>query len=159
MYKIYDRRDKGKVILEIVAGTIDKGVEAAVKQGVSFAQANLRDINLNDLDLRGGNFKGADFRSSDLSHTDFRDANLRNAEFHGANMHGMDIRGAGIDFASWPLWCGSVGLIIDEEQAKQFLSHAFNAAKAFWPGGLTDEQKDWLNLFHRISEGGFPEFR
>jgi len=159
MCKIYDKIDKNKVIFEITAGSIGKGIEVAVKQGISLAHADLRHIDLDNRDLSGGEFTSADFRNSRLSRTDFRGANLWDAEFHGANMHGMDIRGAGIDFTSWPLWCGSVGVIVDEKQARQILAHAFNATKAFWPGGLTDEQKGWLNLFHRISEGEFPEFR
>ena len=47
---------------------------------------------------------------------------------------------------------------IDEKLAKQLLSHAFNAAREFWPGDLTQEQIDWLNGFHRIQSKEFPEF-
>jgi hypothetical protein len=157
-YQIHHRLDKNKIIIEVVCGAIGRCIEAAVKQEVSFAHADLRSVNLDDRDLRGGNFAGADFRNADLNRTNFRGANLLDAEFHGASMKGMDIRGAGIDFASWPLWCGNQSIIMDEEQAKQFLAHVFNAAEAFWPGGLTDEQKDWLNSFRRIRSKFLPEF-
>ena len=75
-----------------------------------------------------------------------------------ADLRDANLGGADLDFSCWPLWCGSKNVKIDEKQAKQLLSHAFNAAREFWPGFLTKEQIDWLNDFHRIKSNEFPKF-
>ena len=69
-----------------------------------------------------------------------------------------NLRGADLDFSCWPLWCGSQNVKIDENQAKQLLAHAFNTAREFWPGVLTEDQINWLNGFHRIKSNEFPKF-
>jgi len=109
--------------------------------------------NLRDADLKGANLRYADLRDADLRDADLRDADLRYADLRDA-----DLRDADLDFSCWPLWCGSQKVKIDEKQAKQLLAHAFNAAREFWPGHLTQEQIDWLNDFHRIESNEFPKF-
>ena len=79
--------------------------------------------------------------------------NLENANLHEANL-----QWANIDFSCLPLWCGSVDIIIDEKQAKQIMAHAINLALKYWPGGITEEQKAWLNDFHKIKAYVFPKF-
>ena len=49
-------------------------------------------------------------------------------------------------------------IIIDEKQAKQIMAHAINLALKYWPGGITEEQKAWLNDFHKIKAYVFPKF-
>jgi len=80
-------------------------------------------------------------------------------EVNKYNLRGANLRGADIDFSCWPLWCGSANVSIDERTAKQLLAHAFNAAEKYWQGGLTQNQKDWLNDFHRIKSDEFPKFK
>lgn len=87
-----------------------------------------------------------------------RGANLQETNLRGANLLGANLRGADLDFSCWPLWCGSNNVKIDKRQAKQLLAHAFNVAKDFWPDELTQNQKDWLNEFHRIQSNEFPKF-
>lgn len=74
----------------------------------------------------------------------------------GADLWRADLRGADLDFSCLPLWCGSVDIKIDEKLAKQFLAHAFNASKEFCQP--TEEQKEFINSFHRILSGEFPKF-
>ena len=40
-----------------------------------------------------------------------------------ANLHGADLSGADLDFAAWPLWCGSLQVALDERQQAQLLYH------------------------------------
>lgn len=85
--------------------------------------------------------------------SDFRGSNLTRVNLTSANLIG-----ANIDFSCLPLWCWSKGIIIDKKQAKQLGMHVFNLIERFWPGGLTKDQKEWLNESHRITDGSFPEF-
>ena len=45
-------------------------------------------------------------------------ANLREADLRGANL-----RGADIDYACWPLWCGSKTVKVDAKIARQLAAH------------------------------------
>jgi hypothetical protein len=147
----------GLILFELNYGTFRNCVEKAVKQ-VGLQRADFRRCNLSGYDLEGGEFQHADFQDAALSYVNFRDANLSGANFNGAVTQDMDIRGARIDSSCWSLWRGNQGIIMDEEQAKQFLVYAFNAAEKYWPGGLTDEQRYWLDSFYRISDGLYPAF-
>jgi hypothetical protein len=69
-------------------------------------------------DLRGADLGGADLRGADL-----RGANLWGAYLRGANLRGADLGGADIDFAAWPLWCGSMGVKVDLGIVYQLLAH------------------------------------
>lgn len=68
-----------------------------------FREANLSKANLSEANLNGANLRGADLRWADLS--------------------GANLRGANIDFACWPLWCGSRGIIVDMRLVYQLLAH------------------------------------
>ena len=96
--------------------------------------------NLRGADLYGANLHGADLSGANLS---------------GAKLHGADLYGANIDFAAWPLWCGSKDVKIDERIARQLLAHAFQVAGQFCPP--TPEQVEFCNGFHRIQSGEFPK--
>ena len=98
------------------------------------------------------------YKKKNLRGEDLRDSNLERADLRDADLRGADLRDANIDYSCWPLWCGTQNVIIDERQARQLLAHAFNAALIFFPGGLTEDQKKWLNEFHRIKSGEFCRF-
>ena len=134
-----------------------------IKPYANLEGANLRDANLWCANLRGADLRDADLRDADLRDANLwcanlRDANLRGADLRDANLRGANLRGANLDYSYWPLWCGSQNVKIDEDQAKQLLAHAFNAAREFWPSHLTQKQIDWLNGFHRIKSNEFPKF-
>ena len=90
------RWDNGKVIYEGDFNTNKELVEGAVREGLSLKYTNMANMDLSGADLR---------------HTDLKYANLRHA-----NLESADLESANIDFASWPLWCGSIGVIMDEKQ-------------------------------------------
>ncbi len=78
---------------------------------------------------------------------DFSHANLSMANLSRANLSG-----AGIDFSSWPLWCGSLEVKLDDKQIIQLLFHALapvtkeNSAELV---GLRNQALPILNKFHR----------
>ena len=94
----------------------------------------------------GANLYGADLCNADLYGADLRNADLRTADLHGANL----------DFSCWPLWCGSSGVKVDKEQARQLLSHAFNVSQKYCKP--TKKQKDFMNEFDKIQSKEFPRF-
>ena len=115
------------------------------------SRTNLRGADLTGADLRGANLTGADLRGADLT-----GPALRGADLVGADLVGADLRGADLDFSAWPLWCGSVGVVVDERIARQLLAHAFSVAGEFCRP--TPRQREFLNEFDRIAGGEFPRF-
>ena len=117
--------------------------------------ANLRGANLSEADLRGANLSEADLFGANLSEADLSEANLFRANLSEANLSRADLRGAnlcgaGLDFGQWPLWCGSLGVKIDERLARQLVYHALAVSKEWFKP--TKKQLEWVNKFHRIPE-------
>jgi hypothetical protein len=96
----------------------EKGGERADLGGADLRCANLRGADLGGADLRCANLRGADLWGADL-----RGAYLRGADLRGADLWGADLGGAYIDFAAWPLWCGSMGVKVDLGIVYQLLAH------------------------------------
>lgn len=92
----------------------------------------------------------ADMRWEDMRGTDMRRANL-----YGADLYEADLRGANLDLSCWPLWCGSLDVIVDKRIAAQLAYHFCRiicddeevkaAQKALAP---------IANQFHRVNECG-----
>ena len=130
-----------------------KGVKAELR-GADLQGAILQGADLQGADRRGAVLRGADLQGADLQGAILQDAILRGADLQGADLRntslrGASLQGADIDFSAWPLWCGSKDVKIDERQAIQLFSHVFNVGLKYWPGGLTDEQIDFINRFHQ----------
>ena len=69
--------------------------------------------------------RDANLCSVDLSDANLCRANLCGANLHRADLHGADLRGTNLDFATWPLWCGTKDVILDEEQQDQLCLHLY----------------------------------
>ncbi len=82
-------------------------------------RANLWDANLQD-----ANLQDADLQDADLQDANLQDANLWGANLWGANLQDANLWGANINFCSWPIWCGSLKVHIDDEIGLQLLYHA-----------------------------------
>lgn len=111
--------------------------------------------NLSDADLRG-----ADLYNADLSNADLRGANLSNADLRGANLSNADLsnadlRGADLDYSCWPLWCGSLDVLVDEQIAAQLAYH-FCSLNCDDPDYIKTRNLilDFANKFHRVKECG-----
>ena len=113
-------------------------IELALLYGADWRGADLRHANLSGADLRGAdlsdaNLSGADLSDADLSDANLSDANLRGADLRGAdlrcadlrgaNLRGADLSGANIDYVSWPIWCGSKRVKVDNKIAMQLAAH------------------------------------
>ena len=69
--------------------------------------------DLSRIDLCHANLSWADLFGADLRHANLNKANLSEANLSGANL----------DFASWPLWCGSLRAKADEALCAQLAYH------------------------------------
>lgn len=106
-------------------------------------------------DLREANLRWADLRGVDMRCTDIRCTDMRWSDTRWADIRGSDIRGVNLDFACWPLWCGSLDVIVDKRIAAQLAYHFCRiicdddevkaAQKALAP---------LANQFHRVAECG-----
>ena len=74
-------------------------------------------------DLSYANLIGANLSGSNLSYADLSYADLRCANLSGANLSDANLRGANIDHASWPIWCGSKHVNVDNKIAMQLAAH------------------------------------
>lgn len=93
-------------------------------------------------------------------------ANLQGADLRGADLRDVDLRyadllGVDLDYSCWPLWCGSLGVHIDDRLAKQLLYHLLR--NAAYSKNISEEVKNTLlepeivalaNEFHRADECG-----
>jgi len=95
-------------------------------RGADLQEANLRWANLRGADLQDANLRGADLQDANL-----QDANLRGADLQDANLQEANLQGANLDFACWPLHCGSFNLgKTDDRLVSQLLQHLLHAAIA-----------------------------
>ena len=99
--------------------------------------------------LKSGGIEG---KRADLSGANLRGADLHRADLREADLHRADLSEANIDFACWPLWCGSLRAKVDDRIARQLLYHAFAVGIEFFPGGLTKDQKTWLQEFEHATD-------
>ena len=74
-------------------------------------------------DLRSADLRGAILSCANLRGADLRNADLKDADLMGANLSDADLSGADLDFSTWPLWCGSKHVKVDEKFAMQYLGH------------------------------------
>ena len=123
-----------------------KDLQHAVLRGAVLQHAELQHTILEDSDLEGAILRGADLRHSDL---------------RGAKLRHSDLRGADLDYASWPLWCGSLKAYVDDRIAIQLLYHTLSVvqhspfvSEEVKAKLLTPEIVSLANRFHRALEGG-----
>lgn len=81
---------------------------------------------------------------------DLRYANLRGVKLKSANLGGADI-----DYSSWPLWCGSLGVKVDKRIAAQLAYH-FCRLDCDDPAYIKARNAilDFANQFHRVGGCG-----
>jgi len=139
----------------------EEGGKRADLRRADLQDANLRDADLRDADLRGANLWGADLRGADLQDADLRGANLRDANLRRADLQDADLRGADLDYAAWPLWCGSFGVKADRRLAAQLAYHFCRID--FGDDELCKDMQESLvqlaNEFHRVGEIGIPPIK
>lgn len=111
--------------------------------------------NLRWADLRWADLQGADLQGANLRWADLKGANLREGNLRGTDLRWTDLRGADLDYSCWPLWCGSLGVIVDKQIAAQIAYHFFRLVCADLDVKAAQEAiKGLSNQFHRINECG-----
>ena len=144
--------DREEAINLIARGEMDRLLDFNLR-GADLHRANLYGAN-----LRGAYLRGAYLRGANLYGANLREADLCGANLCGADLRKADLRGANIDYACWPLWCGSLGVKVDVRIARQLAYHLcaldcddpeyIKARNALLP---------FANQFHRVQECGILE--
>ena len=138
----------------------EEGGKRANLQWANLQEANLQWANLQEANLQEANLQWANLRGADLRWADLHEANLRGADLQGADLRGADLRGANLreadlDFACWPLWCGSLNVKVDKRIAAQLAYH-FYRLDCDDPDYIAARNAivDFANTFHRVKECG-----
>ena len=124
-------------------------------------RADLQGANLQRADLQYADLRYADLWGADLRRADLRRAELQGANLQGADLQGADLRRADLDFSAWPLWCGSIGAIVDDRIQRQLLYHAYATDNPEQDADIAELFQSELfrrviAKFHRFEEcGGF----
>ena len=112
-------------------------------------------------DLHGADLRGAILNDSDLQGADLRGAILRGADLRQSDLRQSDLQGADLDYASWPLWCGSMKAYVDDRLAIQLLYHTLSVvqyspyvSEEVKKALLSEENVRIANRFHRVGECG-----
>lgn len=136
-------------------------LHGAKLRDTDFRNSDLRDTDFRHTDLRHADLRDTELQHTELQHADLRHADLRDTELHGAKLYHADMREADIDFASWPLWCGSLKAYVDDRIAIQLLYHTLSVvqhspyvSEDVKAKLLTPEIVSLANRFHRVLEGG-----
>ena len=136
-------------------------LHGAKLRDTDFRNSDLRDTDFRHTDLRHADLRDTELQHTELQHADLRHADLRDTELHGAKLYHADMRDADIDFASWPLWCGSLKAYVDDRIAIQLLYHTLSVVQH--SPYVSEEVKEALlsaenvriaNRFHRALECG-----
>ena len=72
---------------------------------------------------------GTDLYHARLRGADLQSAILEDSDLRGADLQHSDLRDADIDYASWPLWCGSLKAYVDDRIAIQLLYHTLSVVQ------------------------------
>ena len=105
--------------------------------------------------------KRANLTGADLTKADLIGANLTEANLTGADLRGANLRGANLDYAVWPMWCGSFDVEADRRLAAQLAYHFCRID--FGDDVVCLVAQDALvtlaNEFHRVVEHGVPPIK
>ena len=109
----------------------------------------LADADLTDADLTRADLTRANLTRANLTDANLTDANLTRANLTDADLTRANLTRADLDFACWPLWCGSLNVILDDRLKAQLVYHVISVCGA---DKFTPEQLAFANTFHRVGE-------
>ena len=83
------------------------------------------------------------------------DAGGERANLSRANLSGANLSEADLDYSCWPLWCGSLNVVVDARIARQLAYH-FCRLDCDDPEYLEARKAiaKFANKFHRVDECG-----
>ena len=114
--------------------------------------------DLQRADLQEANLLYADLQEANLLYADLQEANLRGADLQEANLLYADLQDANINFCSWPIWCGSLKVHIDDEIGLQLLYHAvspilYSKNTSKWLKRVVTGLVSTVNMFIKVKTG------
>lgn len=105
--------------------------------------------------FHGADLCGADLCGANLCGAYLNEANLCGAYLSRADLNRAHLSGANLDYSSWPLWCGSLNVVVDARIARQLAYH-FCRLDCDDPEYLEARKAiaKFANGFHRVDECG-----
>ena len=105
--------------------------------------------------FHGADLGGADLCGANLCGAYLNEANLCGAYLSRADLNRAHLSGANLDYSSWPLWCGSLNVVVDARIARQLAYH-FCRLDCDDPEYLEARKAiaKFANGFHRVDECG-----
>ena len=141
-----------ETLVELIKSHPGADLTGADLTGANLTEANLSKANLTGADLPKANLTEANLSKANLTGADLTGADLTEANLSKANLSGADLSGADLDFASWPIWCYSLTVKLDDRLKAQFLYHALRMAGE--SVAIPDEMKQFVNTnFHKVIDG------
>jgi len=138
--------------IKIKGKTFKIAFELAVKNKIDFSYAELNDAELNGAELNGAELNGAELNGAKLNGAKLNGAKLNGAELNGAELNDK----TDLDYATFPLWCGSFGIKASLRLAAQLIYHFEKIDFAQCPEAQAIQQlpqiKELANKFHRVDE-------
>ena len=121
-------RFDSSVLFECEANSMRVAVKLAIETRANLSWANLSGADLSGADLSWANLSLADLSranlsGANLSRADLSRANLSRANLSLANLSGSNLSGADLDYASWPLWCGTKKVKVGAKIFAQLCAH------------------------------------
>ena len=116
--------------------------------------------NLAGADLKGAYLVCANLEGANLTGACLEGANLSGACLEDTDLRGANLSGADLDYACWPLWCGSFAVKICSRIAAQLAYHVVRACQSVKDdAGVVAFCRDPIviglaNRFHRADECG-----
>lgn len=132
-------------------------LESVGEQG---KRADLTGVNLTGLNMSGADMTWAIMSGANLTGLDMTGIDMTGAIMAGAIITGAKFAGTNIDYSCWPLWCGSLDVIVDKRIFAQLAYHLCRL--------LVDDPEciaaqnalaDIANQFHRADECGGIELK
>lgn len=95
----------------------------------------------------------ADLTYAALTYADLTGADLTRADLTYADLTYADLTRANIDYSSWPLWCGSINVIVDTRISRQLAYHLLSVIGDDMDEFIADPVA-FANRFHRVKACG-----
>jgi uncharacterized protein YjbI with pentapeptide repeats len=97
----------------------------------NFEYSDLSDSIIENCEFINCNFYHCDMDNCYLKNSIFRECNIKMVNLLRTDLTNADFSTSNIDYSSFPLWCGSFNVILDDKQKQQLLYHLLRIAPEY----------------------------
>ncbi len=100
-------------------------------ENCNFEYSDLSSSCIENCEFIDCNFYHCDMNNGCLTNSIFRDCDVRVVNLLMTDLTNTDFSTSNIDYSTFPLWCGSFDVILDDEQKQQLLYHLLRIAPEY----------------------------